>query len=107
MMTNCRLTVTIPAVVLMAGMPLSSGAEPAPACAPREQVVARLATVYGETHRRAVRETDDRLIELFASAETGSWTIAVTTRDGTACLVASGRGLDRRAGAGAGAGAEL
>ena len=98
-MTICRFRVTIAAVALMGGMPLSSGAEPTPACAPREQVVARLETVYGETRRRAVRETDDWLIELFASAETGSWTIAVTTHDGTACLVASGRGFGRLAGA--------
>ena len=30
------------------------------------------------------------MIELFASADTGTWTITVTTPDGTTCLVASG-----------------
>ena len=33
-------------------------------------------------------------MEVYASPETGTWTIAVTTPDGTMCLVAAGQGFE-------------
>jgi hypothetical protein len=34
---------------------------------------------------------NNRIIEVFASDETGSWTITITSPDGTTCLVAAGQ----------------
>jgi hypothetical protein len=36
-------------------------------------------------------------VEVFASAETGTWTITVTNATGTTCLVASGQAFERLA----------
>lgn len=62
-----------------------------PQCGPREALVAILADRHGET-RRAIGLAQDAVMELFASEETGTWTIAVTAPDGSMCLVAAGEG---------------
>jgi hypothetical protein len=59
-------------------------------CASRDVVVERLAAGYGETRQAAGLAANNALIEVFASAETGTWTITVTTPGGPTCLVASG-----------------
>lgn len=62
----------------------------AQSCAPRETVLEQLATRYGETRRAIGLAGSDRMMELFASDDTGSWTITVTLASGMTCLVASG-----------------
>lgn len=61
-------------------------------CAQRDSVVARLEGTYGES-RRGVGLAGDNggVIEVFASDETGTWTITVTLPSGMACLLASGQ----------------
>lgn len=63
-------------------------------CGPREGVVTRLAERYGETRRSIGLGARNHVVEVFASADTGTWTITVTTPNGTTCLVASGRGYE-------------
>lgn len=63
-------------------------------CAPRPMVLERLANSYGETRQSVGLGANNAVIEVFASAETGSWTITVTKPDGTTCLVASGRSFE-------------
>lgn len=64
-------------------------------CAERGAIVERLARDYGE-HRQTIGLVGDRqVLELFASEETGSWTILLTTADGIACLVAVGEQFHR------------
>ena len=63
-------------------------------CAPRETVVQRLAARYGETRRTVGRGHDDTIIEVFASAMSGTWTMTVTTTDGQTCLIASGQAYE-------------
>ncbi|MBV1927785.1 MAG: hypothetical protein KUG62_11555 [Rhodobacteraceae bacterium] len=63
-------------------------------CAPRPLVLERLANGYGETRQSIGLGTNNAVIEMFASAETGSWTITVTKPDGETCLVASGRSYE-------------
>ena len=62
-------------------------------CAPREQVVAGLATGFDEVRRGAgltrTNAGQTQMVEVFTSAA-GSWTIVVTMPDGMTCLVASG-----------------
>ena len=60
-------------------------------CGQRDQVVNTLATRYGESVRSIGLAPSNRIVEVFASDETGSWTITVTSADGTTCLMASGQ----------------
>lgn len=66
----------------------------APQCARHADVVDTLAQDYGETRRSQGIAANNTLMELFASDATGTWTLTVTTPDGTTCLVASGEGYD-------------
>lgn len=59
-------------------------------CAERADLVAQLTQNYGEHRQAAGLAGGDGLVELFASPETGSWTITVTGPDGIACLLAVG-----------------
>lgn len=63
-------------------------------CAPRDMVVERLASTYGETRQSIGLGADNAVMEVFASTETGSWTITVTTASGLTCLVASGQAYE-------------
>ena len=77
-----------------AGLIFATQAALAAQCAPREQVVAGLATRFDEVRRGAglTAAPDGRaqVVEIFTSAS-GSWTIVVTRPDGQTCLVASGQ----------------
>lgn len=63
-------------------------------CAPRDVVVERLAGHYGETRRSMGLGSNNAVIEVFASDDTGSWTITVTLPSGVTCLVASGQSYE-------------
>lgn len=63
-------------------------------CAPRERVVKRLAEGYGETRRSMGLGANNAVIEVFASDESGSWTITVTMANGLTCLIASGQAYE-------------
>ena len=66
----------------------------APSCAPRDGVVAQLTQKYGETRRGIGMAGDTQMMELFASADTGSWTITVALPNGMMCLVATGNSYE-------------
>ncbi|AUC55731.1 hypothetical protein CDO87_04395 [Sagittula sp. P11] len=66
-------------------------------CAPREKVVARLADKYGETRQSMGLGSNNAVMEVFASVESGSWTITVTMSNGITCLVASGQAFEELA----------
>lgn len=63
-------------------------------CAPRDAVVERLAEGYGESRQSMGLGANNAVIEVFASEETGTWTITVTTPNGLTCLVASGQSYE-------------
>lgn len=63
-------------------------------CAPRELVVKRLAEKYGESRQSIGMGQQGMVMETFASNESGSWTITVTTPNGMTCLVASGQSYE-------------
>ncbi|MFK7836680.1 MAG: hypothetical protein AB8B60_10700 [Sulfitobacter sp.] len=63
-------------------------------CAPREAVVERLAEGYGETRQSIGLGSNNSMVEVFASSETGSWTITFTMPGGMTCLVASGQSYE-------------
>jgi hypothetical protein len=59
-------------------------------CAERGTIVERLARDYGESRQSIGLVGGRQVLEVFASEETGSWTILLTAPDGVACLVATG-----------------
>ncbi len=72
-------------------------AQSAQHCAPREQVVERLASKYGETRQSMGLGSNNSVVEVFASVASGSWTITVTMANGVTCLVASGQAFEELA----------
>ncbi len=60
-------------------------------CATHAQVVERLAERYGESRQSIGLGNDNAVVEVFASMDTGSWTITVTQPGGPTCLVAAGQ----------------
>jgi hypothetical protein len=67
-------------------------AEAQMACGDREGVVAKLTEKYGETRRGSGLAGPGAIFEVFASEETGTWTILKVTVDGWACVMAVGEG---------------
>lgn len=63
-------------------------------CAERASVVERLAEGYGETRQSIGLGANNSIVEVFASIETGTWTITVTTPAGMTCLVATGQAFE-------------
>jgi hypothetical protein len=59
-------------------------------CADHATVVERLASGYGESRQSIGLSADNTVVEVFASAETGTWTITVTVPGGPTCLLAAG-----------------
>lgn len=59
-------------------------------CAPREIVVQTLLEEFSETPRYAGLNGDNSIVEMFASDDTGTWTLLVSMANGISCLVASG-----------------
>jgi hypothetical protein len=69
-------------------------AQSRPNCAERDSVVARLAEGYGETRQVIGLGANNSLVEVYASDDTGTWTITVTLPNGMTCLVASGQSYE-------------
>lgn len=59
-------------------------------CAERATVISVLFDEYGETRQSIALDQAQRVVEVYANRETGTWTIAYTRADGVTCLVASG-----------------
>ncbi len=64
-------------------------------CAERDTVVERLSDGYGESRQSIGMGANNSVVEVFASLETGTWTITVTMPNGITCLVASGQSFER------------
>ncbi len=60
------------------------------ACNTRDTVVDRLGDKYQETIAARGLQSSQQMLEIFASPETGSFTILLSRPDGTTCVVASG-----------------
>ncbi len=63
-------------------------------CAPRADVVQRLTDSYGETRKGIGIARQGAVMEVFASDDTGTWTITVTLPNGVTCLIASGQSFE-------------
>lgn len=70
-------------------------------CGMRDAVIGALAEGYGERLAGAGLQSETRVLEVWTSDESGTWTILMTRADGTTCIVASGtdwRAPSQRAG---------
>lgn len=80
---------------LLALLAAPAAGQTASNCAPRQLVVERLADKYGETRQSMGLGANNAVVEVFASEESGTWTITVTSVYGMTCLVASGQAFER------------
>lgn len=92
-MLNAFLATLTGAALALATYPAQAQSDP---CGPRADLVSRLSTKFGETRRGIGLGRADKIVEVFASEETGSWTITVTMPDGRMCLLASGQSWEDR-----------
>jgi hypothetical protein len=85
---------TLAAVVAAASIgsfaPFGSVAQAQSVCGSRESIIAQLKQKYGETRKSVGLQQGRGVVEIFASEETGSWTILVTDTRGHSCLMAAG-----------------
>ena len=63
-------------------------------CGPRANVLMLLGERYGESRQSIGLGADNQVVEVYASTETGTWTITVTSPAGLTCLVASGQAYE-------------
>ena len=59
-------------------------------CGPRDVVISALTAQFGETRQSIGIGSGNVVIEVFASENTGSWTITATNTGGVTCLIAAG-----------------
>lgn len=71
-----------------------AAADPRGNCAPHDAVLSHLADKYGETRRSIGLDARGALVEVFASDDSGSWTITLTSPDGVTCMIASGASFE-------------
>ena len=81
--------------VLMTGAALSVCAAMAqagqPTCGTRDSIVTQLKANFQESHRASGLESDTKMIEIWTSEASGSWTILVTKASGVSCIAAAGK----------------
>lgn len=62
-------------------------------CAAHTDVTARLAEIYGERRQAMGVANGNAVLEIYASDDSGSWSITKTKPGGQTCLVAAGQGF--------------
>ena len=82
------------AAAIAAGVALPAAGQTLRHCGERDSIVERLAEGYGESRQSLGLGANNSLVEVFASTETGTWTITVTTPNGMMCLLASGQAYE-------------
>ena len=60
-------------------------------CGTHDAISQRLALSYGESRQSIALGANNTIVETYASLDTGTWTIVVTTPGGPTCLVAAGQ----------------
>ena len=63
-------------------------------CGARAEILAQLADRYHETRRAIGLAANNTLLEIFASEDSGSFTILATVPGGPTCLIAAGENFE-------------
>ena len=77
-------------IAALATATISVGAEAAPVCGKRDDVVAQLSQKYKEAPVGIGLASNGGLIELLAASNGTTWTLIITLANGATCLVAAG-----------------
>lgn len=77
-------------ILLAAGAQAGEGVPRAIPCFRYADVVGQLKGSYAEAPISLGLQTNGNLLQVFTSADTGSWTIVSTSPDGMACVLAAG-----------------
>ena len=88
LLARLALAGMLAALILMFGRPVAAQ----PQCDDRARVLEHLAKKYNEAPIAVGVTGSGGLIEVLSDARGGSWTIIVTTPNGTSCLLAAGEG---------------
>ena len=86
-----RLPLAVIAAIAAGFIWASEAAQAQMVCGKRADMVRHLSEQYGETRRSMGLAEGRGVVELYASEETGTWTILITSPQGTACMMAAGR----------------
>jgi hypothetical protein len=92
---------SLPAVAFLAFVAVTASpamAQNAPAllCHDHGELTKALLDRYHEVPVSIGLQTDGQLLQVFASAETGTWTILMTRPDGVACILSAGKHFEQR-----------
>jgi hypothetical protein len=63
-------------------------------CSDHETMVRHLAEGWGESRQSIALDAANAVVEIYASAETGTWTLVVTEPGGPSCMIASGHAFE-------------
>ena len=81
---------TLFAITVAAAVTGAAAAQAQTSCAPRDSVMERLQTKFGETLAAGGLQSRQQVLEVWASQDTGTWTVLMTHANGLTCVVASG-----------------
>ena len=88
-------TLAFLALAVPAGAPVPTAAPALPMplpCHSYSEIARQLGDRYREEQVAAGLQNDGTLLQVFASKDGDTWTVLSTSPDGTACVVAAGRG---------------
>lgn len=86
------LRITLLALAL--GAPALPAQAQTETCADHDTMVRHLAEGWGESRQSVALDAGNSMVELFASPETGTWTMTVTRPGGPTCMIASGHAFE-------------
>jgi hypothetical protein len=88
-MAKMKHLIHIGALALL--LALAAPALARPFCAPQEYLAAQMQERYGETLAHSGLTDGGNIVEIWASRETGTWTVLLIAADGMACVVQTGK----------------
>ena len=89
--TSLTKTVVAGSIIAATALAVSAPAAAQPkGCGDRAEMVAHLAKKYQEQPTAFGLQSDGKVVEIFSSKDSGSWTILISTPNGTSCLASTG-----------------
>lgn len=86
-----KRTLIASTLVCLSTLAASTAAAQTANCSTRDHVVGHLADRFGEARQSIGLASGNRIVEMFASPETGTWTLTMTTPDGRTCIIGAGQ----------------
>ena len=81
------------AVLAVAAVPVAASAQGG-SCTAHDDMVRHLAEGWGESRQAIALDSGSAMVEVYANADTGTWTLTVTQPGGPTCMVASGQAFE-------------